>query len=104
MIYVNTYIFVYLYLYMYVCVYIYIYIYIYIYRLLATRVTTQNLAFLSYRYRRNFADALLTGIVSYRSLQNWPLESSCVVVALIEKYSTIALQNLQKLLLKDHRF
>ena len=35
-----------------------------------------------------FADALLTGIVSQRSLQNQPLESRCVVVALIEKYST----------------
>jgi len=29
----------------------------------------------------------LTGIVSQRSLQNSPLESSCVVVALIENYS-----------------
>jgi len=48
--------------------------------------TTQNLAFLSYWYW--FADALLTGIVSYRSVQNSPLESSCVVAALIEKYST----------------
>jgi len=38
--------------------------------------------------KETFADALLTGIVSQRSLQNWLLESSCVVVALIEKYST----------------
>jgi hypothetical protein len=35
-----------------------------------------------------FADALLTGIVSQCSLQNWLLESSCVIVALIENYST----------------
>jgi hypothetical protein len=35
-----------------------------------------------------FADALLTGIVSYRSLQNSPLARSLVVVALIENYST----------------
>ena len=35
-----------------------------------------------------FANALLTGTVSLRSLQNSPLESSCVVVALIENYST----------------
>jgi hypothetical protein len=35
-----------------------------------------------------FADALLTGIVSYRSLQNPPLESGCVIVALRENYST----------------
>jgi len=47
------------------------------------------LAFLSYWYRKErFADALLTGIVSQRSLQNSPLESGCVVVALIENYST----------------
>ena len=39
-------------------------------------------------WKETFADALLTGIVSYRSLQNSPLESSCVVVALIENYST----------------
>jgi hypothetical protein len=38
--------------------------------------------------KETFADALLTGIVSRRSLQNWPLESSCVVVTLIENYST----------------
>ena len=38
--------------------------------------------------RNVFADALLTGIVSQRSLQNSPLESGCVVVALIENYST----------------
>ena len=38
--------------------------------------------------KETFADALLTGIVSQRSLQNSPLESSCVVVALIENYST----------------
>jgi hypothetical protein len=35
-----------------------------------------------------FAHALLTGIVSSHSLQNSPLENSCVVVALIENYST----------------
>jgi hypothetical protein len=35
-----------------------------------------------------FAGALLTGIVSQRSLQNSPLESSCVIVALIENHST----------------
>jgi len=35
-----------------------------------------------------FADALLTGVVLQRSLQNSPLESSCVVVALVENYST----------------
>jgi len=35
-----------------------------------------------------FADELLTGIVPQSSLQNSPLESSCVVVALIENYST----------------
>jgi len=35
-----------------------------------------------------FADELLTGIVSQHSLQNSPLESSCVVVALIGKCST----------------
>jgi hypothetical protein len=34
------------------------------------------------------ADALLTGRVLYRSLQYPPLESSCVVVALIENYSS----------------
>jgi hypothetical protein len=38
--------------------------------------------------KEKFADALLTGIASYRSLQNSPLESSCVVVALTENYST----------------
>jgi len=38
-------------------------------------VTTQNLAFLSYWYRK-------------KRLQNTPLESSCVVVALIENYNT----------------
>jgi len=35
-----------------------------------------------------FSDVLLTGTVSQRSLQNSPLESSCVVVALIENYSS----------------
>jgi hypothetical protein len=40
-------------------------------------VTTQNLAFLSYWVgKETFADALLTGIVSQRGLQNSPLESS----------------------------
>ena len=38
-------------------------------------VTTQNLAFLSYWYRN-------------KRLQNSPLESSCVVIALVENYST----------------
>jgi len=38
--------------------------------------------------KETFADALLTGIVQQRSLQNSPLESSCVVVAIIENYST----------------
>jgi len=38
--------------------------------------------------KETFGNALLTGIVSQRSLQNSPLESSCVVVALIENYST----------------
>jgi hypothetical protein len=38
--------------------------------------------------KETFADALLTGIVSWHSLQNSPLESSCVVVALIENFST----------------
>ena len=51
-------------------------------------VTTQNLAFLCYWYRKKrFADALLTGIVSQRSLQYSPLECSCVAAALIENYS-----------------
>jgi hypothetical protein len=35
-----------------------------------------------------FADALLTGTVLQCSLQNLPLESSCVIVALTEEYST----------------
>jgi len=35
-----------------------------------------------------FADAPLTGIVPYRSLQNSLLESSCVIVAVTEYYST----------------
>jgi len=35
-----------------------------------------------------FADALLTGIASLYSLQNSPLESSCVAVVLIKNYST----------------
>jgi hypothetical protein len=34
--------------------------------------------------KETFSDALLTGIVSRRSLQNSPLESSYVVVALIK--------------------
>jgi hypothetical protein len=38
--------------------------------------------------KETFADALLTVTVSQRSLQNSPLESSCVVVALMENYST----------------
>jgi hypothetical protein len=38
--------------------------------------------------KETYADALLTGIVSQHSLQNSPLESSSVVVALIENYST----------------
>jgi len=40
------------------------------------------------RLERTFADAILTGIVSQCSLQNSPLDSSCVVVALVENYST----------------
>jgi hypothetical protein len=39
------------------------------------------------------ADALLTGIVSQRSLQNLPLESSCVIVPITENYSTSKLLN-----------
>jgi hypothetical protein len=39
--------------------------------------------------KETVADAFLTGIMSQRSLQNSPLESSCVVVALIENYSTL---------------
>jgi len=35
-----------------------------------------------------FADALLTGIVSQRSLQNLLLDSSCVIIALKENCST----------------
>ena len=35
-----------------------------------------------------FADALLTGILSQRCLQNATLESVCVVVALVENYGT----------------
>jgi len=35
-----------------------------------------------------FADALLSGTVSQRSLQNSPPDSSCVIVALTEKHST----------------
>jgi uncharacterized protein YjfI (DUF2170 family) len=47
------------------------------------------LVFLScWRRKETFADALLTGIVSQRSSQISPLENSCVVVALIENYST----------------
>ena len=38
--------------------------------------------------KETFADALLTGIVSSRSLQHSLLESSCVVVALIQNYIT----------------
>jgi hypothetical protein len=39
-------------------------------------------------WKETFADAMLTGIVSQRSLQNSPLESSCVIIELVEKYST----------------
>jgi hypothetical protein len=47
------------------------------------------LAFLSHWYRKKRLQMhILTGIVSYRCLQNSPLESSRVVVALIENYST----------------
>jgi hypothetical protein len=46
--------------------------------------TTQNLTFLSYWYRKK----LLAGIVSQCSAQNSPLDSSCVIVALIKNYST----------------
>jgi hypothetical protein len=60
-------------------------------------VTTQNLAFLNYWYRKEtFADALVSGIVSQRSLQNSPLGSSCVVFALIEKYRTSKLSNVSR--------
>jgi len=38
--------------------------------------------------KETFADVVLTGTVSKHSLQNSPLGSSCVVVALIENYST----------------
>jgi len=38
--------------------------------------------------KETFADAILTGMVSWRGLKNSPLESSCVAVALIENYST----------------
>ena len=52
-------------------------------------VTTQNLAFLSYWYRKKRLQMhFLTGTESKHSLQNSPLESSCVVVAIIENYST----------------
>jgi hypothetical protein len=44
--------------------------------------------FLFIGIEKTFADPLLTGIVSLRNLQNSPLKSSCVVVALIENYST----------------
>ena len=37
--------------------------------------------------KETFTDAFLTGIVSKHSLQNSPLESSCVVVAPTENYS-----------------
>jgi hypothetical protein len=37
--------------------------------------------------KETFADALLTCVVSQRSLKNSPLESSCIVVAFIENYS-----------------
>jgi hypothetical protein len=39
-------------------------------------------------YKQTCAGALLAGIVSLRSLQNSPLESGSVVVALVENYST----------------
>jgi hypothetical protein len=39
-------------------------------------------------WKGTFVDAFLIGIVSQRSLQNSPLESSFVVVVLIENYST----------------
>ena len=52
-------------------------------------------------WKETFEDELLTGIVSWRSFQNSPLESSCVVVALIENYST---SNLKNFLLKNHTF
>jgi hypothetical protein len=38
--------------------------------------------------KETFADALLTGTASQRSLHNLPLENNCVITALIENYST----------------
>jgi len=37
--------------------------------------------------KETFAEALLKGLMQQHSLQNSPLESRCVVVALIENYS-----------------
>jgi len=52
-------------------------------------VTTKTMEFFSFCYRKKRLQThFLTGIVSLRSLQNLPLESRCVVVALIENYST----------------
>ena len=39
------------------------------------------------------ADALLTGIVPWRSLRNSPQEGSCVVITLVENYGTSLLKN-----------
>ena len=51
-------------------------------------VTTQNLEFFSYCYRKKrLKMRFLTGIVWQRSLQNSPLESSRVFVALVVNHS-----------------
>ena len=73
-------------------IYIYIYIYIYIHthththtHIVHLRQECQNSKFCIFELlvqKETFAGALLTGIAAQRSLQNSPLESSCVVVAL----------------------
>ena len=75
-------------------IHLYIYIYIYIYTHTHTHTHThivhlrqecQNSKFCIFELlvqKETFAGALLTGIAAQRSLQNSPLESSCVVVAL----------------------
>jgi hypothetical protein len=63
---------------------------------------TQNLAFLSYWNRKkSYAAALLTGIMSKRSLQNLLLESCCVIVAVIKNYSTKETLNVSP---ENHKF
>ena len=65
-------------------------------------VTTQNLAFFFIiGIEKTYADEILTGMVWKFSLQNSTLESSCVVVALIESYST---SKPLKSFLKNHTF